>query len=252
MATVQSKLEQILTWLYTSTTQFPLAEALVRFQECDNDLRNNIIKEVWEDYYWDILYTDLVTSQDEYVTNRVEILSDVWVDILKLKRLWIKYSTDTQYKEVKSIDWDYFSFDYDYLKINQPASTPVFFRKDNSVFIYPTETTTATFTNGSWDTITWVQDWLKLWVILWWRELALATEMIDTTTGKNNLAVKSQFYWLYDLYLASFIHRKAMRINESLAMMREYERKRFEMTSILSDNIDVVVEETLPYTANLE
>jgi hypothetical protein len=43
-----------------------------------------------------------------------------------------------------------------------------------------------------------------------------------------------------------------MKLNESLAMMREYEKKRYEMTSILSDNIDVVVEETLPYTANLE
>lgn len=246
MATVQSKLEEILTWYYTSTGQFPLTEALVRFQEADNDIRNTIISQVWEDYYWDILYTDSISGQDEYQVNRVEILNDVWVDILKLKKLWIKYENDTQYKEVRPIDWDYFSYDYDYLKTNQPKSNPRFFRKDNSIFIYPTEDTTNTFINGTWDTIIGKENAIKLWVILWGRTLALDTELIDTTTGKNNLACKSQFYWLYDLYLWRYIYKKQGKLNEMSLIISQYDKAKKEMVNVLSDNIDMVVEEELP------
>ena len=251
MATVQSKIEEIIQWYYTSTWQFPLTEGLLRFQEADNDIRNKIITRVWEDYYWDILYTDTVTNQDEYNVSRVEILNDVWVDILKLKRLWIKYEWDTRFKEVKPIDGDYFSYDYDYLKVNQPKSDPVFFRKDNSVFIYPAETTTETYLDSWWSTVQWLQDGLKLGVILWGRTLTLSTELIDSD-WKNNLAVKSQFYHLYDLYLGRYIYKKQNKLNEASLIISEYDKSMDEMLSILTDQIDLVIEETLPNTKSFE
>lgn len=80
-------------------------------------------------------------NQNEYV---LEEQSGTNIGINKILSVGAKYlTTDTEYRKISGFGTGSLGTTEEYLKANQPAGTPFYTVKDNSVFIYPYPTETV-------------------------------------------------------------------------------------------------------------
>ena len=141
--TVQEIIDKARRLCHVNSNQYEDADAIIDFNYIYHDLIEAAVNQVSEDYFWDIGYTDFVVNQSEYVVNKLDSTPDL--DIKKIQNLSVRYSTDDEYlTPVEYVDREALNKDISWYESNQPKSCPIYFMKDESVFIFPTPDSTIT------------------------------------------------------------------------------------------------------------
>ena len=131
---VQSIINRARRLWYISSNQYTDAEALEDFNIVRSKLGKVINQRVDEDFFFDILTTDLIASQSEY--NLFDDTNDIVVD--KLQDVYVKYdATAAQHTKATLVDKDNLDKDLNWYAENQPQSNPIYYVADESVFVYP-------------------------------------------------------------------------------------------------------------------
>lgn len=107
------------------------------FNICRNELGNLIIKDVDEDFFFQIWKRDAVANQENGEYPYPEADSDS-AGMLKCNNIYVKTkSTDVYYKQAREVKLSQLDHDWSWYLDNQPKDDPIYFIADNSVFIAP-------------------------------------------------------------------------------------------------------------------
>lgn len=139
--TVAQIISLALSNTHTKSSQVAAADLLTFFNICRNELGNLIVKEVDENFFFQIWTID---AEDNTVAKRANgeylypVASSSQAGMLKLLRLAIKgYSTDTYYKNCREVDIKNLPEDWLWYMVNQSKADPIYFIGDESFFIAP-------------------------------------------------------------------------------------------------------------------
>lgn len=126
-----------LTMSHTKSAQVTAANLKTFFNIKRKELANVIVKDVDEEFFFQIWKRDAIASQTngEYPYPEAD---DDSAGMLKLKALYVKgYSTDLQYTKAREVKLADLPYDWDYYLEYQPKSDPIYFIGDSSIFIAP-------------------------------------------------------------------------------------------------------------------
>lgn len=125
----------------TTLAQVGSTNALIFANISYHELEECIRNDIWEDYFYDYFTTSLVANQNEYV---LEEQSATNKGINKIISVGIKYATtDENYSVLRAYSGSSLYNSEEYTQANQSNADPFYTVKDNSIFIYPTPTTSV-------------------------------------------------------------------------------------------------------------
>lgn len=131
---VQQIIDRARRLWYVSSNQYSDAQALEDFNIVRKKLWKILVQRVNEDFFFDILTTDLIADQSEY--NLYDDTNNIEVD--KLQEVYVKYdSAATEHTKATLVNKDDLDRDLTWYAENQPESDPIYYVADESVFIYP-------------------------------------------------------------------------------------------------------------------
>ncbi len=226
MATIQSRINRARRLCFASEGQYSNEVGLEDVNFIIKEIQQEIDTYVNDGYFWDIWVSDLVTWQEEY-----KIFNAEWVEDVRIKRIdevYVKYSGQTLYQKASVLDIFHLDYDLEYYKTNANKTAPFFYLKDKSFFLYPTEDTTTTFVNWLWQTITWVQDWLKI------HFRYIHPDVLLTTTD-DDLLLPKDYLHLIDIGLKQFIYSQMNKINEKNDAIVEFTNAKNMMTRTMNE-----------------
>jgi len=114
--------------------------AIAHFNFIYQDLTNEVITELNEDYYYDIAITDILKYINRY-NIKTFLHNGSTRDINKIKNVWIKYkATDKYFIKAERVNVANLEYWLDYYEKNQPKEKPFFYLSWNEISIYPTPT----------------------------------------------------------------------------------------------------------------
>lgn len=122
---------------HTKAGQVSAASLKSFFNIARNELGNAIIKDVNEDFFYEIWKRDAVADQEngEYPYPEANEES---AGMLKCLDVGVKVmSTDFYYTKAQEVDRKALPHDWEWYLTNQPKSKPIYYIADNSVFIAP-------------------------------------------------------------------------------------------------------------------
>lgn len=200
----------------------PITDAMLLkwLQEPYHELENAIVTQINEDYFFDILKTNLIADQNEYTLQPSTSVA-TWVK--KIISVEVKRNTNDAYRSVPPMKKDYDQNKaLDDLEVT--TQLPGFYDiKDSSVFLYPKPTSTimwaATITN-----------WLQMQAIVNMIDLTLAGTETDIYPGHTELR---QYHSLLPLWLAHKIYIYKKMWTEA----REVRALFLEQKQIMIDNL---------------
>jgi len=140
MITLQDLYDRVILQLNIETTRYTTVMFLKDIHYIVQDFWSEVVKKNKWNNNWDIWYTNTVSLQDEYKTPQVTSV-DVWadyIDSISISFDWNIYSETWNIKyipcniatETQINNWEY------YLEY-QPKTQPIYFQRDNSIFIAP-------------------------------------------------------------------------------------------------------------------
>lgn len=227
MTTILDRIDRTRRLCFANNNQYSDIAWLQDINYTIKDLQQTIDSRVDDGYFWDIWIEDLVSWQDEY-----RILEAIWptqnLKIRRIEKVYVKYSWSTEYVQSTLLDIFHLTRDIEYYKTNASKTAPFFYMRDNSFFLYPTEDTTDTFTNGSWDIIEWVQDWLKI------HFKYVHSEVILTTTD-DEMKIPQDYLHLLDIWIKQYIYSAQGKINDKNDAIIEYNNAKELMVSTLNE-----------------
>lgn len=226
MATIQSRINRARRLCFASPWQYDDTVWLEDVNFIIKEIQQEIDTYVNDGYFWDIGISDLVSWQEEYKILDAQGVEDV--RIKKIDEIYVKYSGQTLYQKASPLDIFHLDYDLEYYKTSASKIAPFFYLKDRSFFLYPTEDTTDTFVNGTWDTITWVQDWLKI------HFKYVHPEVLLTTTD-DELLLPKDYLHLIDIWLKQFIYTQMNKINEKNDAILEFTNAKNMMTRTMNE-----------------
>lgn len=155
---IPTKIESLVrryTWVNTS--QYSQAEFLEDLNMVKDIFWNKIVATwLWKRYY-DIINTNSVFNQTEYVlpivsSTTASIKTIKWVDICYD---WKTYPTTWEliYIPATEVNPHQLPYDWEYYKVNQSPENPIFYAADKSVFIAPVPDKDIT----NWVKIEWIK-----------------------------------------------------------------------------------------------
>ena len=126
-----------LTMSHTKSAQVSAANLKTFFNIKRKELANSIIKDVDEEFFFQIWTRDAIADQNNGEYPYPEADEDS-AGMLKAKGVYVKgYSTDTNYIKAREVKLADLPYDWDYYLEHQPKSDPIYFIGDNSLFIAP-------------------------------------------------------------------------------------------------------------------
>lgn len=122
---------------HTKAGQVSSTNLITYFNIVRNELGNLIIKDVDEDFFFQIWKRDAVANQNNGEYPYPEADSDS-AGMLKCNTVSVKTkSTDTYYKTAREVKLAQLEHDWDWYLENQSKEDPIYFIADNSIFIAP-------------------------------------------------------------------------------------------------------------------
>lgn len=239
MATIQDRINRTRRLCFASENQYSNDAWLEDVNFIIKDIQQSIDTYVNDGYFWDIWLEDLVTWQEEY-----KIVDAQWVVDVKIKRIdevYVKYSGQTNYQKATQIDIFHLDEDLEVYKTGASRIAPFFYIKDRSFFLYPTEDTTGTFTNGAWDTITWVQDWLKV-------HFRYIHPDVSLTTTDDELLLPKDYLHLIDAGIKQFVYVSQNKINEKNDAINEYNNLKDAMVRSMNERYNQPQQKIVDFT----
>ncbi len=119
---------------YVSSNQYNDTQAIEDFNIVRNKLWKIFVQRINEDYFFDVLTTDLIDSQTEY--NLFDEANNIEID--KLQEVYVKYdATATEHTKARVVNKNDLTKDLTWYADNQPESDPFYYIADESVFLYP-------------------------------------------------------------------------------------------------------------------
>lgn len=222
----------------TNTAQVSAANGLVFLNSVYHDAVAAFLQYVAEDFLFDIWTTDAIAGQEkgEYVFPAPDANN---AGLAELKGVEVKpLSTSDYYVKAKPVDIRTLPYTWDWYLANQPASSPIYFVADDSLFLAPNFTST---TAGGADNAQ-----IKLYGTKRVSDLvaggAESTILIPREYHAKVLA-KGLKHMIYDLL------QKTSLKNDALT---EYENEKLKMTLELSDRDISLGEANLPNDSHLE
>ena len=165
-----------------------------------DEVNNEVVQVVKEDYFWDRLKVDTIDLQNEYNITTAWITWD-WVastsvNVKKVNKIFIKYATtDTYYTRLTYQNPDTLEKDLEYYADNQSKTAPFYYIQDRSIFIYPAPTP-------------WITQWLKMNAIYTPPAIALASP-------ETWLPLQPDKHYIYALWLAEHIYKSQGKLQEA-------------------------------------
>lgn len=217
---VQSIINRARRLWYISSNQYTDAEALEDFNIVRSKLGKVINQRVDEDFFFDILTTDLIANQSEY--NLFDDTNDIVVD--KLQDVYVKYdATAAQHTKATLVDKDSLDKDLNWYAENQPQSNPIYYVADESVFVYPEGTA--------------VTDWLQYHATLKLNDLLITATEEEILIDAPELLADG---------MLPYIYQKRGLLNEKNDAKVSYENSVSEYIELLSDRISTTQEIEIP------
>lgn len=192
--------------------------AIAHFNFVYQDLTNEIITELKEDYYYDIAKTDLVAWINRYNIKQV-IHNWSTRDINKIKNVWIK---DWEYyRKVDRVDVANLDTWLDWLKEHQPKEIPIYYVGWNDIIIFP---------EPKEDII----DWLKIEVI--YQPLDL-----DITATEDEIEIPKRFHRTIVSWVLPYVYAYKQQPQLEQMKLQEYQLAKQKMLKQLKNrNEDIV------------
>lgn len=130
MATISQRLARVRRLYNVDSSQYTDANALI-------DL-NSLIREAFlqRKVNWDYATSSLVANQEEYRVEEFENQPDDWA-ILQVNKVWVKYGSE--FKRATYVAYQQWDED-----TKGSETSPIYYERDNAVFISPVPTATAT------------------------------------------------------------------------------------------------------------
>ena len=177
------------------------------------------------DYFWDTGKTDTVIWQSEYSADKLWISPDD-LDIKKINKVFIKYSTDSEYlTQVKYLSPWVLTEHPSYYSNNQSIVNPFFYIQDESIFIYPAPTEV-------------ISDWLELFVIH-------KPASLDIASVEDDIEIPSQFHKTLSDWLIQYIFLSQGKIQEAQVAEQKYNNWVSEMVKFIKQRYNQPVLKTV-------
>ena len=128
---------------HVNTTQYSDSDAYKDLNHMKDELWNKVVNEGISSYYnWEEWTADTVALQGEYT---LEIPTSTVAGQKTLNNVYINYNGETytntgvlKYIKCKEVDPKNMEHEWGYYQENQSQDYPLYYQKDNSVFIAPT------------------------------------------------------------------------------------------------------------------
>ena len=196
--------------------------AIAHFNFIYQDLTNEIITELKEDYYYDIAITWLVQNVNRY---NIKTVLHNWEtrDINKIKNVWIKYNTTDEYfTKVERINTSNLNYWLDYYEKNQTQSNPVFYVNWNDITIFPTPKK-----DNVW--------WLKIEVIYQPLDLLI-------TDTEDSIEINKRFHRTIVSWMLPFVYAYKQQPQLEQMKLQEYWLAKQKMLKQLKNRNEEIVD----------
>lgn len=216
----------------TDSNQYSDADALEDLNFVYQDCVNEIVREVWEDYFWDTAKTSTVSDQSEYAIEAIIDGSDVY-DIKKVKAVFIKWtSSDTKYTRLTYTDFEDYTNNRETLETTASTSTPFYCIKDESIFVFPAPTEV-------------VSEWLQLEVI--YTPLDLSSSWVEA-----DIALTREYHYILTEGMKQYCYHASNKINEANNARELYEIEKRKMIEYLQERKAWDIYEEMPNITYLD
>jgi len=196
------------------------------------ELCNEIVREVWEDYFWDYVKWKTVVGQSEYDIKDMIDWDDVY-DIKKIKAFFIKYdSTYTNYKRVTYRDFEDYLQGREELETSQNFSNPIYCIKDESTFLFPAPVEV-------------VKDGLYYEIIYTPLDLAIDSVQAD-------IKIPREYHYILAEGMKIYAHESNSRFNEANQARQSFEQEKRKMIEFLQERKQWDIIEELPNLTHLD
>lgn len=222
---------------HTKAGQVSSTNLATYFNICRNELGNLIIKDVDEDFFFQIWTRDAIANQTNGEYPYPEADSDS-AGMLKCNTISVKTKpTDVYHKPAREVKLSQLDHDWSWYLVNQPKDDPIYFVADTSIFIAPQFDTNDLPTSPSGNAQ------IKLTGIAKLTNLAAgATEASIMIPTPERIAIGMK-YWI--------LKSRGMDNKAELAK-REFENAKLTMVSELTNRDNSEMCARLPDDTNLQ
>lgn len=227
---------------HTKTGQVAAADLILFFNIVRNELGDLIIKEVDENFFfqiWTIDAQDNTTATRENGEYLFPVASSSQAGMLKLLRLAIKgYSTETYFTPCREVDIRNLQEDWLYYMANQAKNDPIYFIADESFFIAPE------FKAADLPSTPAGNKQIKAYGI---------AKLTDLTASavESAILIPSNFHQTMAVGMEQYIYKARGKKKEAFDAMLDYQNKRQEMIDTLTNRDNSAMCGTLPNDYNL-
>lgn len=209
MATWQQIIDRARRLGYVDSYQYLDADAELDMNIVQEEIASAIITEIWEDFFWEIFFTDLIDWQNEYnlPSNSNKLLS---LSYLPNSTTTVYRKLDTKYPYELPNDISYYETSWD----------EFYYIADGSIFIYPKPT----------DNIT---DWLKLY---WIKNLNTISKT-STESEILNWKIPAKYHHIISLWMLEFIYRWQWNLQYAWEARNRYLSERSKLIEFLWDRV---------------
>lgn len=217
---VQSIIDRARKLWYVSSNQYTDSMAIEDFNIIYNQIVNEIITRVNEDFFRDELLTTTVDFQSEYnIDSRVD----------KIKKLFVKYGVDDEkFRPAREEFIDLLHYDLSWYKENQSKEDPFYVIADRSVFLCPAPL--------EWE---WWGQLLKMTALLW------ATDL-EITWVEEDILVPKNYHFLISEWMKHYIYQYRWLVNESNDAKAKFNEEISNMVTELSERNSVADQVNTP------
>jgi len=230
---------------HTKSTQITDANLLLFLNLARHDLAQTIIKDVNENFFFQIWTID---AQDNTNTDRANgeyiypASTSSQAGMQKLMRLLIKgYSTDENYTPAREVDpTEILKYhDWAWYMENQPKSDPIYFVADESIFIAP-EFKAADLPDSPSGNAQ-----IKLYGIATLADITIAA-------AESAILIPKDYHEVIALGMEKYIYKARGKKKEAFDSMTDYERSKQEVIDKLTNRDQSYFEASLPNDRDLQ
>lgn len=235
--TAQQIINLALSNTHTKSTQVSASNLLLFFNIIRHELGNAIIKDVNENYFfqiWTIDAADNTHAERENGEYLYPVASSTQAGMQKLLRLAIKgLSTDVYYTPCHEADLRSTERDWLWHIKNQPKADPIYFIGDNSFFIAPE------FKTADLPTVPLGNKQIKAYGIAKFVDL-------DASDQETSILIPSDFHPLIAKGMEQYILKSRSKKTEAQNAKIEYENDKLSMIDALTNRDDSPMIASLP------
>jgi hypothetical protein len=211
---------------HTKTGQISAASLLTFLNVIRAEIASTIIKEVSEDFFFQIWTIDAKDTTDIYRTNGEYVFpasTSTYSGMAKLNKLAVKgLSTDLYHTPAREVDMKALDRDWSWYMVNQPKNDPIYFIADESFFIAPQ------FTPDDLPTPALGNKQIKAYGV------ARITD-IDASAAETAILIPIDFHPLISLGMEQFIFKARGKKNDAIGAMQEFELGKQKMIDTLTN-----------------